>query len=193
MSTTLWKVDPAHTQIEFSVKHMMFTTVRGQFAGFDGNIALDLDNPAESSVAVTIDAGSIDTGVSDRDQHLRSADFFDVEKHPAIRFESKRVSGPIREGGDFEVVGDLSIHGVTREVTLEATFDGTGTDPWGGSRAGFTATTEIDRRDFDLTWNQALETGGVLVGHAVGISLQVQAVKEQASVEDAVEAEAALV
>ncbi|MDX1492845.1 MAG: YceI family protein [Longimicrobiales bacterium] len=179
MSANLWKIDPAHTQIEFSVKHMMFTTVRGQFGEFEGAVELDTDNPAESSVSVTIDASSIDTGVSDRDEHLRSGDFFDVENHPEISFTSKRVSGPIEEGGDFEIVGDLTIRGVTKEVTLDATFDGTGTDPWGGTRAGFGAETKIDRRDFDLTWNQALETGGVLVGHDVKISLQVQAVLQE--------------
>ena len=176
MSAKTWKIDPSHTQIEFSVKHMMFTKVRGQFSDFEGTVELAEENPAESSVTVTIDAASIDTGVSDRDDHLRSGDFFDVEEHPTITFRSKRVSGPIEEGGDFEIVGDLTIHGVTEEVVLEATFDGTGTDPWGGTRAGFTAETTIDRRDFDLTWNQALETGGVLVGHDVEISLQVQAV-----------------
>lgn len=182
MSATLWKLDPAHTQIEFSVKHMMFTKVRGQFSDFEGTVELDTDNPAASSVNVTIDAASIDTGVSDRDKHLRSADFFDVEKYPEITFRSKDVRGAIQEGGAFEVVGDLTIHGVTREVTLEASFEGTGTDPWGGSRAGFTASTSIDRRDFDLKWNQALETGGILVGHEVGISLQVQAVMEEEAV-----------
>ncbi len=184
MSTTHWKIDPAHTQIEFGVKHMMFTTVRGKFADFEGSIGLDVDDPSASSVQVTIDAASIDTGVADRDEHLRSADFFDVEEYPEITFQSTRVLGPIREGGDFEILGDLTIHGVTREVTLGATFDGTGTDPWGGARAGFAASTEIDRRDFDLTWNQALETGGVLVGHSVKISLQVQAVEAAGVGED---------
>lgn len=188
MNTTLWKIDPAHTQIEFGVKHMMFTTVRGQFADFGGQIELDVEDPAASSVTVSIDAASIDTGVADRDNHLRSGDFFDVERYPEITFASKAVSGPIQEGGDFQVVGDLTLHGVTREVTLAARFDGTGTDPWGGRRAGFTASTEIDRRDFGLTWNQALETGGVLVGQSVGITLQVQAVREQVGTESADEA-----
>lgn len=179
MSAKQWTIDPAHTQIEFAVKHMMFTTVRGQFSDFEGTIDLDRQNPAESSVFVAIETASVDTGVSDRDDHLRSGDFFDVENHPRITFESKRVTGSIDEGGDFEIIGDLTIRGVTKEVTLKSSFDGTGTDPWGGTRAGFTAETAIDRRDFDLTWNQALETGGVLVGHDVKISLQVQAVLEQ--------------
>lgn len=179
MSAERWTIDPAHTEIGFSVKHMMFTKVRGQFSDFEGTVELDTDDPSASSVSVAIEAASIDTGVADRDEHLRSGDFFDVEEYPQLTFESTRVSGPIEEGGDFEIVGDLTIRGVTREVTLEATFDGTGTDPWGGTRAGFGATTRIDRRDFDLTWNQALETGGVLVGHDIEISLQVQAVLEQ--------------
>lgn len=135
--------------------------------------------PAASSVSVTIDASSIDTGVSDRDDHLRSADLFDVDRYPEITFESKEVSGALEEGGELEIVGDLTMHGVTREVTLDAAFDGTGTDPWGGTRSGFAAKTRIDRRDFGLGWNQALETGGVLVGHDIEISLQVQAVLEQ--------------
>lgn len=179
MNAKQWTIDPAHTQIDFSVKHMMFTKVRGQFSDFDGTLVLDRDDPAASSVSVAIDASSIDTGVSDRDDHLRSGDFFDVERHPEITFESKHVSGALEEGGELEIVGDLTMHGVTREVTLDASFDGTGTDPWGGTRSGFAAKTRIDRRDFGLGWNQALETGGVLVGHDIEISLQVQAVLEQ--------------
>jgi polyisoprenoid-binding protein YceI len=179
MSTTTWKIDPTHTAVEFGVKHMMFTTVRGSFGAFDGEVSLDQENPSNSSVQVEIDATSIDTGVADRDNHLRSGDFFDVENFPRITFRSPRVSGSIAEGATFELVGDLTIRDVTREVVLEASFDGTGTDPWGGARAGFGATAKIDRRDFGLTWNQALETGGVLVGHDITITLQVQAVLQE--------------
>ena len=179
MSTTTWQIDPTHTAIEFGVKHMMFTTVRGSFGAFEGEVSLDAENPSNSSVAVKIDTSSLDTGVADRDNHLRSGDFFDVETFPQITFRSTSVSGPIVEGGTFEIVGELTIRDVTREVVLEATFDGTGTDPWGGTRSGFGATTKIDRRDFGLTWNQALETGGVLVGHDITITLQVQAVLQQ--------------
>ena len=180
MSKTNWQLDPAHSQVEFSVKHMMFTTVRGRFADVEGTIDLDQDNPGASSVSVDIDAASIDTRVEDRDNHLRSGDFLDVESHPKITFRSKEVRGAVADpGAEFEVVGDLTIRGVTREVTLEARFEGTGTDPWGGTRSGFSASTKIDRRDFGLTWNQALETGGVLVGHEVKIELQVQAVQQQ--------------
>ncbi|MGD8321912.1 MAG: YceI family protein [Gemmatimonadota bacterium] len=186
MSATTWKLDPAHTQVEFAVKHMMFTTVRGRFGDVEGSVRLDLDNPQASSVEVEIGAASIDTGVEDRDAHLRSGDFLNVEEHPHLTFMSTRVEGAPSEAGDtFKVVGDLTIRGTTREVVLDAEFEGTGADPWGGTRAGFTAKTKIDRRDFGLTWNQALETGGVLVGQEVKIELQVQAVKEEAEVEEA--------
>ena len=186
MSKTVWQLDPTHSQVEFSVKHMMFTTVRGRFAGVEGTIEIDEDTPSASTVSVDIDASSIDTRVEDRDNHLRSGDFLDVEQHPQISFRSKELSGgPTEPGAEFQVVGDLTIRGVTREVTLDARFEGTGTDPWGGTRAGFSASTKIDRRDFELTWNQALETGGVLVGHDVKIELQVQVVQQQ---EAAVEA-----
>lgn len=179
MDNTTWKIDPAHTAVEFGVKHMMFTTVRGSFGAFDGEVSLDLENPSNSAVQVEIDSASITTGVTDRDEHLRSGDFFDVENFPRITFRSTRVSGPIVEGESFEVVGELTIRDVTRDVVLEATFGGTGTDPWGGTRSGFGATTKVDRRDFGLTWNQALETGGVLVGHDIAITLQVQAVLKE--------------
>lgn len=178
MSATTWKLDPTHSQVEFSVKHMMFTTVRGRFAGVEGSVKLDPQDPAGSSVEVDIDAASIDTRVEDRDNHLRSGDFLDVENHPKLAFRSTQVSGDLsKPGANFQVKGDLTIRGVTREVTLDATFEGTGTDPWGGTRAGFSASTKIDRRDFGLTWNQALEAGGVLVGHDVKIELQVQVVQ----------------
>ena len=179
MSTTSWTIDPTHSMIEFSVKHMMFTTVRGKFGAVEGTVHLDTEDPMASAVEVEIESAGIDTGVEDRDTHLRSPDFFDVEQYPLIRFRSTKVSGSLVEGGSFEVSGDLTIRGVTRELVLEASFEGTGTDPWGGTRAGFSASTTIDRRDLDLTWNQALETGGVLVGHDVKIGLQVQVVQAQ--------------
>jgi polyisoprenoid-binding protein YceI len=172
-----WKLDPAHTQVEFSARHMMFTTVRGLFTGVSGTVVIDEENPDNSRVEVEIDAKSIDTRVSDRDTHLRSGDFLDVEKHPEITFRSKRVKGAYAEAGDeFEVVGDLTIRGTTKEVTLEARFEGRGIDPWGGERAGFSARTKIDRREWGLKWNQALEAGGVLVGNEITIEVQAQAV-----------------
>ena len=152
------------------------------FQALEGTILLDGENPGDSSVEVSIDAASLDTGVADRDAHLRSGDFFDVENFPAITFQSRSVEGPISSAGDgFQIIGNLTIRGETRRVTLNATFEGSGPDPWGGTRAGFSAETTIDRRDFDLTWNQALETGGVLVGHEIRISLNVQAVLAQES------------
>jgi len=177
--TTRWEIDPVHTTVEFSVKHMMFTTVRGRFKGVKGTIEVDEKNPDRSSVNVEIDAGSIDTGAADRDAHLRSADFLDVENHPKITFRSKRVEGAAnREGDEFRVLGDLGIRGKTIEVALDVTYTGRGKDPWGGERAGANATTEIDRREWGLQWNQALETGGVLVGNKVKIEIDVQAVKQ---------------
>jgi polyisoprenoid-binding protein YceI len=175
-----WQLDPAHTQVEFRAKHMMITTVRGRFADTSGTITVDEENPEDSSVEVRIDARSIDTRVGDRDTHLRSEDFLNVEKYPEITFRSKRIEGAHAEPGDeFLVVGDLTIRGQTKEVELEATYEGQGKDPWGGTRAGFTASTKIDRRDWGLTWNQALEAGGILVSNDITIELQAQAVREE--------------
>jgi polyisoprenoid-binding protein YceI len=172
---TTWTIDPAHTQVGFEVKHMMFAKVRGQFDAPEGEVHLGADGAIEeSSVEVAIDAASIDTGVEDRDKHLRSADFLDVENYPKLHFVSREVRSG---GGDqLALVGDLTIRGKTREVELEVESTGRGTDPWGNERAGFSASTTIDRRDFGLTWNQALEAGGVLVGHDVKIEIEIQAV-----------------
>jgi polyisoprenoid-binding protein YceI len=178
-AATTWQIDPAHSAIEFAVKHMMFTTVRGRFRDFRGTILANEENPEESSVEVEIQAASIDTGVPDRDTHLRSADFLDVAQYPVITFQSKRVEGkPKKEGDRFRIVGDLMIRGTKQEVTLDCQYEGTGIDPWGGTRAGASATTEIDRRDWGLRWNQVLETGGVLVANKVRIEAEVQAVKK---------------
>ncbi len=178
-TVSTWKLDPAHTTVEFAVKHMMFTTVRGRFKGVDGTITIDEQNPDASRVEVEIDAASIDTGAPDRDQHLRSADFLDVANYPKLTFRSTRVEGAYRKEGDrFKVTGVLTIRGTSREVTLDCTFEGLGKDPWGGERAGFNAKTEIDRREWGLKWNQALEAGGVLVGNTVKIEIEAQAVKQ---------------
>lgn len=177
--TSTWSIDPAHSVAEFAVKHMMITTVKGRIADIRGTITIDEANPDQSTVEVELDAASIDTRAEQRDQHLRSADFFDVEKFPVITFRSRRVEGAsLSDGTTFTVVGDLTIRDVTREVVLDATFDGRGKDPWGGERVSFSATTMIDRRDFGLTWNAALETGGMLVSNDVRISLDVQAVRQ---------------
>lgn len=178
MATTTWKIDPAHTSVEFAVKHMMFTTVRGRFKEVEGTIEADEDNPDQSRVSVEMSAASIDTGNTDRDTHLRSADFLDVENHPKITFKSKRVEGAAKKEGDhFKLIGDLTIRGTTLEVTLECEYEGTGKDPWGGIRSGAGAVAKIDRREWGLRWNQALETGGILVANEVKIEVEVQAVK----------------
>jgi polyisoprenoid-binding protein YceI len=186
MATTIWMIDPAHTAVEFAVKHMMFTTVRGRFKDVKGTIQADEGDPARSRVDVEIAAASLDTGVADRDAHLKSADFLDVERHPTLTFRSTRVEGAASTEGDgFKVVGELTIRGTAIEVTLDCTYEGMGKDPWGGTRAGVGAKTKIDRRDWGLKWNQALETGGILVGNEVRIELEVQAVREAARPEAA--------
>jgi polyisoprenoid-binding protein YceI len=174
-TATTWKIDPAHSQIEFSVRHMMITTVKGRFAGVEGTVRLDEANPATADVDVRIDAASIDTREAQRDAHLRSADFFDVEHFPHITFTATR--GLDRHGNHLELTGDLTIHGVTRPVVLDVTEEGRGKDPWGGERLGFSATTKIKRSEFGLTWNQALETGGVLVSDDIKVSLDLQLVR----------------
>jgi polyisoprenoid-binding protein YceI len=177
---TRWRLDPAHTQVEFKAKHMMITTVRGRFGDVSGWLEVNEDDPEQSRVEVDIDARSIDTQSGDRDTHLRSEDFLDVDRHPKITFRSRRIEGAHAEPGDeFRVVGDLTIRGETREVELDARYEGRGTDPWGGERAGFSASTKIDRREWGLKWNQALETGGILVSNDLTIELQVQAVLEE--------------
>ena len=175
---TVWTLDPAHSLVEFSARHMMLTTVKGRFADVKGTIEADEADPASSSVTLEIDAASIDTRSEQRDQHLRSADFFDVERFPAITFRSTRVEGEARVAGDqLRVTGDLTIRDVTREFTLVVTFEGLGRDPWGGERASYSAEAKLDRREFGLTWNQALEAGGVLVSNEIKLSFEIQAVK----------------
>jgi polyisoprenoid-binding protein YceI len=171
--TQVWTVDPVHSEIGFGVRHMMISTVKGSFTDLEGTIHLNEDDFSNSSVMVSIDAASIGTGSADRDGHLRSEDFLDVESHPAITFESTSVEGTPE---DFKVHGKLTIRGETRTVTLEGEELGRGQDPWGNPRVGFKAGTKVSRKDFGLTWNQALETGGVLVGDEINISLEVQAI-----------------
>ena len=179
MATSKWQIDPTHSSVELAVKHMMFTTVRGRFRGVKGTIEVDEASPNNSVVDVEIEAATLDTGTPDRDAHLRSADFLDVENHPTLTFRSTKVEGAMaKEGDKFTVTGDLTIRGTTKQVTLDCVFEGTGKDPWGGTRAGIRATSKIDRRDWGLTWNQALEAGGVLVANELRIELEVQAVKQ---------------
>lgn len=172
---TTWKIDPAHTTVEFSAKHMMLTTVRGRFADVEGTINTDEENPSNSTVEATLKAGSIDTRTEQRDEHLRSADFLDVANFPTITYRSTRIEG---DKDDFKMTGDLTIRNMTRPLTLDVHFEGRNKDPWGGERAGFSATGKIDRREFGLVYNQVLETGGVLVGNEIKINIDVQAVRE---------------
>ena len=171
---TTWKLDPSHTLVEFSAKHLMITTVKGRITDVEGTIVMDERNPRNSSVEATLKAVSIDTRTEQRDQHLRSADFLNVELFPEIKFRSTKIEG---DKESFKLTGDLTIRDVTRPITLDIRFEGQQTDPWGGERVGFSGTGKIDRRDFGLTWNQALETGGVVVGNEVKINLEVEAVK----------------
>jgi polyisoprenoid-binding protein YceI len=172
-----WTIDPAHSSIEFAVRHMMFTKIRGRFKEFSGTIScLDESNPTKAKVEATIDVASIDTGDANRDAHLRSAEFLDVEHYPSITFTSKRIDKKAED--QFNMVGDLTIRGITREITLDTTYNGRGTNPWGKEVAGFSASSTLNRRDFGLTWNVALETGGMLVGDNLEVDIEVEAVKE---------------
>ena len=177
--TATWQLDPTHSSVEFAVKHLMMTTVRGRFKDLKATLAGDRDHPEDAGVEAAIEAASIDTGVADRDAHLRSGDFFDVERFPQITFRSTRVENPPKADGDqFRVIGDLTIRGSSMEVVLDCEYQGRGTDPWGKTRTGFSFRTEIDRREWGLKWNQAIETGGVLVANKVRIEGEVQFVRQ---------------
>ena len=176
-STSTWKIDPVHSVAEFKVKHMMISNVKGQFTAVTGVATLDEADVAKSRVEASIDAASVNTRDTQRDAHLKSADFFDVEKFPTLSFKSTRVTRTA--DGELDVTGNLTIHGVTREVVFEV--DGPtppAKDPWGNTRVGLSATTKISRKDFGLTWNAGLETGGILVGDDVTITVDAEFVKE---------------
>ncbi len=169
--TGTWQIDPAHTSIAFTVRHLVAAKVRGRFDSFEGVIEVG-DAPRDSSVEVSIDAASLDTGVADRDRHLKSGDFLDVENYPRIEFRSTAVR---ETGSGYEVDGNLTIRGETRPVTLDMEFGGVVTDPWGNDKAIFSGEGKIDRGDWGLTWNKTLETGGLLVGKEVAIDIEAQA------------------
>ncbi|HWI53182.1 MAG TPA: YceI family protein [Symbiobacteriaceae bacterium] len=176
MTKAKWVLDPSHTMVEFSVRHMMITNVKGRFSELAGAFTADLDDLTTAEISAAIQAASVDTRDAQRDAHLRSADFFDVENYPELTFKSWRID---RKGGsEYELVGDLTIHGVTKTSIWALTFEGQGKDPWGNERAGFSAETRINRKDFGLTWNAVLETGGILVGDEIKISLQAEAIKQ---------------
>lgn len=170
-----YALDTAHTTIEFVGRHLMITKVRGRFTDFSGQIVIG-EAPEDSSVDVTIQAASVDSSDEKRDGHLRSPDFLDVERYPTITFRSTEVK--VHEDGTAKVSGDLTVKGVARPVTLDVEFDGAQADPWGGQRLGFSAQTQIDREDWGLTWNVALETGGVLVGRQIRLEFNVEAVRQ---------------
>jgi polyisoprenoid-binding protein YceI len=172
-----WNIDPSHSTAEFTVRHLMITNVRGRFGKLSGSVDFDPERPEQAKVAATIDATSIDTRDDKRDAHLRSPDFFDVEKFPTLEFRSKRVA---KSDDGYQLVGDLTMHGVTKEIALEVEGPTTSTkDPWGNTRIGASATAKINRKDWGLNWNAALEAGGVLVGEQVKIQLEVSLVAEK--------------
>ncbi|MHB1168151.1 MAG: YceI family protein [Longimicrobiales bacterium] len=173
-ATSTWTIDPAHTAVEFSVRHLMITTVKGRFGTVSGTLVLDESDIERSKVEVEIDAASIDTREEKRDAHLRSPDFFDVENHPKLTFVSRRVE---RSGDALKVTGDLTIRGTTKQITLDVEDLGRAKDPWGGDRAAFTATGKLNRNEYGLKWNQALETGGVMVSDEVKLTIDAQFVR----------------
>ena len=173
MAATLWNIDRSHSAVSFRIRHMVIAHVNGTFNDWSGTLSLDPDNLAESSVEIHIKATSVDTHEPDRDAHLRSADFFDVEKFPEIVFKSTSVH--VVDAQNFRIAGELTIHGVTKSVVLDAEYGGRVKDPWGNDRVGFTAKTKVDRKDYGLTWNTAIETGGVLVGDVADITIELEA------------------
>lgn len=169
-----WKIDPAHSSAEFAARHLMISTVRGGFRNVTGTINFDPDNIENSSVEAVIDVNEMSsTGIPDRDNHLKSADFLDAEKYPTITFKSTKIEK--KSDNEARITGDLTIRGVTRPVTLNAELAGVVTNPWGQKVAGFSATTVINREDFGLTWNMVIEGGGVMVGKEIKITLEVEA------------------
>ncbi len=175
LTTGTWTIDPTHTVIGFSARHEMVAKVRGRFEDFAGNFVLDGADPSASSANLTVQLASVDTKNADRDTHLKSAEFFDVDQFPTMTFTSTSVEG---SGPKFTVHGDLTVHGITKNIPVTFELVGVSTDPWGGTRIGFEGHAEISRKDFDLTWNVALETGGVLVSDTINIELDVEAVKD---------------
>ncbi|PLR96801.1 YceI family protein [Bacillus sp. T33-2] len=177
MAKTKWAIDPTHSGVDFSIKHMMISNVKGSFNKFDASIEADPADLTTAAINVTVDAASVDTRNDDRDNHLRSGDFFDAEKYPSMTFNATNI---VKKGEDeYEVTGDLTIRDVTKTETLTVTFEGQGKDPWGNEKVAFSGAGTFNRSDYGLVWNAALETGGVLVGDKVKISFEIQAVKAE--------------
>jgi polyisoprenoid-binding protein YceI len=179
MAQETWQVDGTHSAVNLTVRHMVISKVRGRFTRWNATLQLDTGNLARSAVEVDIEAASIDTGVADRDAHLRSPDFLDAASHPSLRYRSRRVE--VVSPDRLRVIGDLTIRDVTREVALDVEYGGQGKDPWGNQRVGFAATASLNRKDFGLTWNQALEAGGVLVADRVDLEIELQAIRQAAA------------
>lgn len=179
MSTSTWDFDLSHSSVNFHVRHLMVSKVHGRFASWSGTLQLDEADLTKSNLEVTIDAASVDTKEPKRDDHLRSADFFEVEKFPHLTFKSTKIE---KTDDGYALTGDLTIRGITKSVTLEVEGGDTVKDPWGGTRTGFSAKTSISRKDFGLTWNVALEAGGFVVGDKIEISLEIEAIKKAATV-----------
>ena len=174
--TTTWQVDPAHTHVEFAVKHLMIATVRGRFSDVTGTVTVEGDDFSRAQIEATIGVASIDTREPQRDGHLKSPDFFDVDKYPTMTFKGRRAERQSHNSNRYLLDGDLTLHGVTNEIVLDATLEGLNTDPFGNKRVGFSATGRINRKDFGLGWNQLLETGGVVVGDEMKISIDAEIV-----------------
>jgi polyisoprenoid-binding protein YceI len=175
MSKSTWVLDPSHSVVEFTVKHMMIATVKGRFTTVEGTIEADPADLTTAQFTGQVPVATISTADAQRDAHLRSADFFDAENYPTLTFKSAKIE---RDGDGYKLVGDLTIRDVTKTVTWDLTYEGTGKDPWGGERIAFSAETKIDRREYGLKWNAALEAGGVLVGDQVKIAVYLEAVKK---------------
>lgn len=176
MAKSQWTIDPAHSSVEFSVKHMMIAKVKGSFHHFEANIAGDEHDLTSADIQFSIDLNSIDTRNNDRDNHLRSVDFFDVENNPSLTFTATAITKT--DEGEYAITGDVSLHGITRSETFAATFEGAGKDPWGNEKVGFSAVGSLKRSNYGLTYNAALETGGVLIGDEVKISIDIEAVQQ---------------
>ncbi|EKN65327.1 hypothetical protein BABA_21066 [Neobacillus bataviensis LMG 21833] len=177
MTKTKWALDPSHSSVDFSVRHMMIANVKGTFNSFNATIEADPADLTTANIEFSIETGSVDTRSKDRDGHLVSADFFDVENHPNMTFKATNIEKT--DEGEYNVTGDLTLRGVTKQETFAVTFEGQGKDPWGNEKAGFSAQGTLNRSDYGLVWNAALETGGVLVGDKVKINLQIQAAKAE--------------
>ena len=175
MATTKWSIDPTHSEVGFKVKHMMFTNVSGKFKTYDAEITTEDDDFTKSEILFSADINSIDTNNTDRDNHLKSADFFDAENHPKLTFKSSSLT---KSGDEYQLTGELTLHGITKTVKLDAEVSGLLKDPWGNTKVAMNISGKINRKDWGLNWNSALETGGVLVGEDVKLNIELQLLKQ---------------